>query len=414
MEVRTRIAPSPTGFLHIGNVYTALFNYVLAKKMGGKFILRIEDTDRKRLVKGAQEVIIEGLKWFGLEFEGPYIQSERLEIYREQAELLVDKKVAYRKDGAIWLKIPKDQEISFVDEVRGKITINSNEVNDQVLLKSNGYPTYHLAVVVDDYLMRITHVMRAEEWLSSVPKHVLIYQGLDWPLPKFIHLPLLRNEDRSKISKRKNPVSVEWYREQGFLPEAILNYLSLLGWSHPKEKEIFDLKELIEKFTVKRLAARGPVFDLKKLEWMNGKYIRQLPVDELVKKLEKYSRFVKKDNFGKVVGLLQERIVKLKEFDELSEYFWQDNDEMIKFWSGKYQKEQVEVAIQLIEEGEFEAGRLEDDFRKLLKEKNWQAKEFFGMLRDGLTGREVSPPLFMMMEVMGKELVVKRLKKFGF
>ena len=413
MEVRTRIAPSPTGFLHIGNVYTALFNYVLAKKMGGKFILRIEDTDRKRLVKGAQEVIVKGLKWFGLEFEGPYIQSERLEIYREQAELLVDKGVAYRKDGAIWLKVPKDQEISFVDEVRGKITINSNEVNDQVLLKSNGYPTYHLAVVVDDHLMRITHVMRAEEWLSSVPKHVLIYQGLGWPLPKFIHLPLLRNADRSKISKRKNPVSVEWYQEQGFLPEAILNYLSLLGWSHPKGKEIFDLKELIEKFTVKRLAARGPVFDLRKLEWMNGKYIRQLSVDELVKKLEKYSRFAKKDNFRKVIGLLQERVVKLKEFDELAEYFWHP-PKARKLAFRRAGEIMMSAAIQLIEEGEFEAGRLENDFRKLLKEKDWQAKEFFGMLRDGLTGREVSPPLFTMMEVMGKELVIKRLKKSGF
>ena len=324
-RIRVRIAPSPTGNdLHIGNVYTALLNFVFAKKHKGKFIVRIEDTDRSRLVKGAEEKILSSLKWFGLLYDegpdvgGPYVpyrQSERIELYCHYAEELVKKGKAYyclctperleelrrqqqakgiptMYDGrcknnkgqitkdkeqkyVIRLNVPDEGVTEFTDVIRGKISFENKLIDDQVLLKSDGYPTYHLGVVVDDYLMKISHVIRAEEWISSTPKHILIYQALGWELPVFAHGPILRNPDRSKLSKRKNPVWASWYREQGFLPEAILNYLALMGWSYPNGKDIFSLEEFIEKFRLEDLKTVGPAFDLKKLEWICGEYIRK-------------------------------------------------------------------------------------------------------------------------------------------
>lgn len=336
-NIRVRIAPSPTGEdLHIGNVYTALLNFVFARKNKGKFIVRIEDTDRTRLVQGSQERILKTLRWFGLNYDegpdiggsyGPYIQSERLELYRHYAEELVKKGFAYycyctpgdleqmRKeqiaagkptlyDGrckynkeqrtknppslklrraskeqkyVIRLNVPDEGVTEFNDLIRGKVSFQNSLIDDQVLLKSDGFPTYHLAVVVDDFTMKITHVIRAEDWLSSTPKHILIYKYLGFELPVFVHTPILRNPDRSKLSKRKNPVWVSWYISQGYLPEAILNYLALMGWSMPAdwqsktdEAEIFTISEMVKYFELKDVKTVGPAFDFKKLDWING------------------------------------------------------------------------------------------------------------------------------------------------
>jgi glutamyl-tRNA synthetase len=325
--VCTRIAPSPTGDPHVGTAYVALFNYALAKKHGGRFVLRIEDTDRQRSNVESEEMIYEALRWLGLEWDegpdkggpqGPYRQSERSEIYREHVEQLVAsgdaypcfctrerleelrahqkaEKLQFGYDGlcrsippeeaaarraageehVIRLAMPDRGDVTITDELRGPITFDWGQIDDQVLLKSDGFPTYHLANVVDDHLMGITHIIRAEEWISSLPKHVRLYEAFGWAPPVFCHLPLLRNADKSKISKRKNPVSLNHYRRAGYLPEAVLNYLALMGWTMPDERELFGLDEFVEAFTLDRISLGGPVFDVEKLTWLNGKVIRE-------------------------------------------------------------------------------------------------------------------------------------------
>ena len=334
-RVRTRIAPSPTGDPHIGNMYVALLNWAFARQSGGQFIVRIEDTDRTRFVAGAEEMILDALRWLGLDYDegpdlggpvGPYRQSERLPIYREHVDRLIASGRAYRcfctperlkeirkqatgqttgydrkcrgldaaesarRAGAgephtVRLAVPLEGETRFTDGIRGEITIENHAIDDQVLLKSDGYPTYHLAVVVDDRLMGITHVIRAEEWIVSTPKHVLLYEALGWPLPKFYHAPLLRNPDRSKLSKRKNPTNVLWYRREGFLPEAVVNYLGLLGHSMPDQREVFTLSEFRREFSWTRVQTSGPIFDMEKFEWLNGEWIRRLPVETIAARL---------------------------------------------------------------------------------------------------------------------------------
>ena len=328
--IRTRIAPSPTGEdIHIGNLYTALINWAWAKKNKGKFIVRIDDTVRTRLVKNSEQRILQTLKDYGLDYdEGPdvqgpykpYRQSERLALYKKYAKQLIDKGTAYYctcskkrldelrtlqqkqkqiakydkyclarqkevkeeikkgKPYVFRLNVPSGREIVFPDLIRGDVKVVSDNLDDQVLLKSDGFPTYHLGVVVDDHLMKISHVIRAEEWLSSTPKHILLFEAFDWTPPIFAHVPILRNPDRSKLSKRKNPVWASWYLKQGYLPEAVLNYLALMGWSHPEQKEIFSLDEFVKVFDLKDVKSVGPAFDPVKLEWMCGEYIRKLPI----------------------------------------------------------------------------------------------------------------------------------------
>src|SRR3954452_8202222 len=320
--VRVRIAPSPTGDPHVGTAYIALFNYAFAKKHGGKFVLRIEDTDRARSTPASEAAILRALGWVGLAWEegpdiggpfGPYRQSERAEIYAEHAARLIASGGAYRcfctperleavrqeqrrqgpfvgYDGlcrrlpreqgeqraaagetfVVRMAMPRAGETVFVDKLRGEVKFENTQIDDQILLKTDGFPTYHLANVVDDHLMRISHVIRAEEWLSSTPKHVLLYQAFRWESPIFMHMPLLRNADRSKISKRKNPVSLEYYERQGYLSEALLNFLALMGWSMPDDREVCCINEMIEEFSFDRVNLGGPVFDLQKLEWLNG------------------------------------------------------------------------------------------------------------------------------------------------
>ena len=325
--VRTRIAPSPTGYPHIGTIYQALFDWAYARKNKGAFLVRIEDTDRTRFVPDAEENIFKSLDWFSLtEDESPrkggdfgsYRQSERLDIYKKYAQQLVDQGYAYYCDctpgrlqeirdrmqkegkspmydkncrnlnktsGVVRLKVPERTTITVIDGIRGEISFESSTVDDQVLIKSDGFPTYHLAVVVDDHLMEITDVVRGEEWITSTPKHWLLYDYFGWTKPNFYHTPVLRNPDKSKLSKRHGHTNVTWYQEAGFLPETILNFLALMGWSHPEEKEIFSIDEFTQLFELKDLKPVGPIFDLTKLEWMNGMYIRELNTEDLVKRL---------------------------------------------------------------------------------------------------------------------------------
>jgi len=460
--VRTRIAPSPTGKdLHIGNLYTALINWVWARKNNGQFIIRIEDTDRTRLVKGTEKKILKTLRLYGLNHdEGPdikgkhqpYQQSKRLDLYKKYAEELVKKGKAYycfcskqrldevrakmrkkgqvpkydrhclkvkpeqkkTKDGnsyVIRLKVPEDQEICFNDLIRGEIKFNSQSLDDQVLLKSDGYPTYHLAVVVDDYLMKISHVIRAEEWISSTPKHVLLYKAFGWQLPVYVHLPLLRNSDRSKLSKRKNAVSASWYLEQGFLPEAVLNYLALMGWSHPQQKEIFSLEEFIKVFDLKDISPVGPAFDRVKLEWMNGEYLRKTQNSKLKTQLLKFyqNKFSEKI-VDKTIPLIKERIKKLSDYEDYCQFFFKAPEEYqmnLDQYKDLFQK----IYQKLLDLDQWKAKFIGEKMIKLAKEQNLSNSKFFMILRVAICGKKITPPLNESIEILGKEKTLQRIKK---
>jgi glutamyl-tRNA synthetase len=368
-KIRTRIAPSPTGFPHIGTVYQALFNFAYAKRFDGDFLVRIEDTDQGRFVEGAEEVIFNTFDWAGLTEDesprkggphAPYRQSERLPIYQKYAKELIEKDGAYycfctkeRLDAmrnklqaekkqlkydkhcrtltqseidekltsgisyVIRLKVPENKDIVVKDEIRGDVIFNSSEIDEQVLLKSDGFPTYHLGVVVDDHLMEITHMVRGEEWLPSAPKHILLYEYFGWEKPYFYHTPVLRNPDKSKLSKRQGHTNVQWYKESGYLPEAILNYLALMGWSHPDEKEIFSIKEFISLFDLSDMKAVGPIFDLVKLTWMNGMYIRELEDADLKARLIEFDtniRTMDEYTIDSFIPLAKSRMKTLAEF----------------------------------------------------------------------------------------------------
>jgi glutamyl-tRNA synthetase len=469
-QVRVRIAPSPTGEdLHIGNLYTAMMNWVWAQKNHGKFIVRIEDTDRERFVEGAEARILQTLADFGLNNDegpnvggeyAPYKQSERLEIYKKYALELVAKNVAYycfcskerleeirntesatnqRKkhweyckidsvdeigkrvaDGGkyvIRLKVPQNEDIVFTDLIRGEIKINSDQVDDQVLLKSDGFPTYHLAVVVDDYLMKISHIIRAEEWISSTPKHVLLYKAFGWEMPIFAHMPILRNSDKSKLSKRKNPVWVSWFLKEGYLVEAILNYLATMGWSHPEEKEIFSMEEFIQKFELKDVSPVGPAFDIVKLDWMNGEYIRAMSDEELTQKLQKYLvDHPAKDQIAPIVPLVKERIKKLSDFIPLTDFFFEEPEYDMEIFKKLRISNYELIMNRLIEvfeqnKGNWDSEKFAEEYRNLANQLEISNTTMFQLLRVAVTGQLVSPPLFESIKILGEEKTLERIKK---
>lgn len=457
--VRTRIAPSPTGYPHIGTIYQALFDFAFAKKYGGYFLVRIEDTDRSRFVADAEEKLFAALDWFGLiEDEsprkegpnGPYRQSERLALYKKYAEELIEKGHAYycfctserltalreqlqrekkpvmydkhcrelTKDDianklasatphVIRMKIPKDTTIIVKDEIRGDISFDSNTIDDQVLLKSDGFPTYHLAVIIDDHLMEITHMVRAEEWISSTPKHFLLYDYFGWEKPLFFHTSLLRNPDKSKLSKRHGHTNVSWYQSNGFLPEAILNFLALLGWSHPEEKELFSLDEFISLVELKDLKPVAPIFDITKLTWMNQQYILKLPDDELLNRLKKQLpdlQHADEKVLLQLMPLVKERMQTLNDFPTLTNHFFSEPE------------------LQLDEPEKNIAGELEQEFAKLqdwhkdailaiCKEIMTKHKIRMPVLYKILTGSERGLPLPESLVVLGKDKTLARLQR---
>jgi glutamyl-tRNA synthetase len=475
--VRVRIAPSPTGDPHVGTAYIGLINYIYARQRGGKFVLRIEDTDRARFVATSEQEIFNSLRWLGLAWDegpdvggqyGPYRQSERTEIYREHVDLLLANGTAYRAfetadelealrqrqiaaklppryDGAhrdlpqstidqylaegrpyvVRMKVPPHSSdnttsTTFRDGLRGDITFEHSNVDDQVLIKSDGFPTYHLANVVDDHLMQISDVIRAEEWISSTPKHVLLYRAFGWQLPRFWHMPLLRNLDKSKISKRKNPVSLIYYRQAGFLPEAVINFLGLMGGGMPESSgpvaEKFSLAEMVERFDVKSIRLGGPVFDLTKLKWLNGEYLRALTPEAFYKALRETT--LSDAYLNQIAALVQTRIETLGEFGNLTNFFFADDilPTPEVFVPKKRALEETlafateQLAVLEVTDWTHEA--LEPALKKLGEEEQWSVKENFMLLRAIITGSTMSPPLLESMIVFGKARSLDRVRRF--
>jgi len=467
-SVRLRFAPSPTGYPHLGNIRTALFNWLFARHHGGRFILRIEDTDTARKVEGAVEVILDSLRWLGLNWdEGPYFQSQRLPIYREIAHKLVDVGHAYlcycslerleamRQEQAkrkqppkydrrcrdltqnertrlettgitpvIRFKTPLEGATTFYDLIYGPVTFKHDTLDDFVLLKSDGYPTYHLANVVDDHLMAISHVLRAEEWLSSTPRHVLLYQALNWQAPQFAHLPMILGPDRAKLSKRHGATNISDYQKQGYLPDAMINFLALLGWSLDDRTELLSQEELIKHFSLERVGKTAAIFNKDKLEWMNGVYLRKLSPGEFVRQSmpfldrelpESVERPLDKSYASQVLSLIQERAKTLAEVPPLASFFFIDE---LQYDTGlllkgkldaKLAAKAITIASQKLEEvTTWDATTLEGILRPLATELNLGTGEFFGLLRVAVTGRTAAPPLFQTMAVLGREKCLKR------
>ena len=472
-SVRVRIAPSPTGDPHVGTGYIALFNYAFAKAHNGKFLLRIEDTDRERSDPESERQIFHSLRWLGLAWDegpdiggpyGPYRQSERSDIYRKYADELLAAGAAYpcfctperlqelretqrkqklatggydkhckrhvsRQEAkariaagekhVIRLDVPDEGETIVHDRIRGDVVFQNKQIDDQVLLKSDGFPTYHLANVVDDHLMEISHVIRAEEWLTSTPKHLLLYKAFGWEPPVFIHMPLLRNKDQSKISKRKNPTSLLWYEGQGYLPEALRNFLALMGWSVPDGRQMFSLEEMIGEFSWDRVAKSAPVFDFQKLDWLNGEYIRAMSEAALATRLR---ATVLKDHpvddamLEKTIPLVQERMKKLTDYVPLTEFLFTDEvrppvEELIP---KKSSAEEAAMCLDKAHEAlrqfpDWAAQPLYERGKALADEISVKVRTLFMCLRVAVTGTRVSPPLFESMELLGRDRSLARI-----
>lgn len=430
-NIKTRFAPSPTGMMHIGSVRTALYAFLVAKKNKGVFSLRVEDTDRDRFVEGAIEDIVGNMKWLGLNFDGvPIYQSERKAIYKKYADELIKKSDAYEKDGAVWFKIPTKGEVKFTDLIGNKeVVFDLKKQKDFVLLKSDGFPTYHLAHVVDDYEMETNPVIRGDEWLSSVPKHVLTFQALGWEVPQYAHLPLILGTDRSKLSKRHGAMGVSEFRKDGFLPEAILNYMAFLGWTPPSGKEILTLEEIIQEFDLKDVHIAPAVFDIIKLEWMNGVYIRNLSDEELTKRLQEFlmdlpamtasrrwqTGHPAKDKIAPVVPLVKERITKLSDFVPLTNFIFEKPEydiEVFKKIRIDNQKEILEKVMKRMEnlEKPWKADDFEQAFRKLAEDEKIKVGDMFQLIRVAVSGQLVTPPLFESMKIIGEDEILKRVK----
>jgi glutamyl-tRNA synthetase len=427
MNVRVRIAPSPTGSPHIGTAWQALFDFVFAKKNNGKFILRLEDTDRARFVPESENEIYETLDWLGFEFDegpnklgdfGPYKQSQRLEIYKKYATQLIEKGLAYEDEGAIRFKISKEGSTTYHDLVGDKdITIENSTQEDFVILKSDGYPTYNFANVIDDHLMEISHVIRGNEYISSMPKYLQLYKSLDWEPPLFAHLPLLLGSDRSKLSKRHGAKGALEFKKEGILKEALINFLALLGWSHPEGKEIFTLDEMIKVFDFKDFNHSSAIFDPVKLEWLNGEYIRKMSDEDLEKRLDEF--LVDHPAKGKIkplVPLIKDRIKKLSDFIPLTFFFFEEPEydketfDKLKIDDLKTKLEKTLQTLQILEKP-WKAEHFENVFRDLAQKENISVSQMFQLIRVAISGQLVTPPLFESIQILGQEESEKRVSK---
>ncbi|MBZ2386230.1 glutamate--tRNA ligase [Anaerococcus murdochii] len=485
-EVRVRFAPSPTGYLHIGGLRTALFNYLYARHTGGKMILRIEDTDRTRFVEGALENLLKALKWSGVEIDegvmldenghvtekgdfGPYIQSERVEkgIYNKYIDQLIEEGKAYycfcsqervdkvrdqmKADGltpkydglcrsipleeakqrvangeeyTVRLKLPKDYDISFNDRIKGKITFNTDDQDDQVLIKRDGYPTYHFAVVVDDHLMGITHVVRGDEWISSTPKHVYLYEAFGWDAPEYIHLPTVLNKDHKKYSKRNGDGMVEDFIEEGYMPEGLINFLSLLGWSPDSEEEIFTIEELAKQFDFDRVNKTGAVFDKKKLDWVNGHYVRELSPEKLAEDIKPYmikagliDESYDHDKLVLLAETWQSAIDKFSDAPELAKNYYIKSEDIEYDDDAKEAISTDEARTlfnaflnQLDQVDEIDADFAKSVMKTIQKETGIKGKNLWFPVRAAVTGSVHGPDLSNAFLIMGKDLVKDRLE----
>lgn len=491
-SVRTRFAPSPTGFVHIGSLRTALFSFLFARKNGGAHILRIEDTDQNRKVEGAVENLLKVMKTVGVEFDegyflkedgslgekgeyGPYLQSQRLDLYQKHARELIESKKAYycfctqerlddlRKEQTALKKPPmydrhcrnlSDQEIqtklkefeasgktpvvrfaipeegstTIHDIIYGDITYEHKVLDDQVILKSDGFPTYHLAVVIDDHYMNISHVIRGEEWIPSTPKHILIYKALGWEPTEFAHLPLILNPDKSKLSKRQGDVAVEDFLAKGYLKEALVNFVAFLGWNPKTEQEIFSLKELVEQFDLNKINKSGAIFDLNKLDWLNGLYIRKMTDNELAQMLKPYwaeaginLQSFKDEYFSAIAGLEKERLKKLSEIGERTGYFFKtpECEASLLVWKKSTPEKTAEILKELLEVfselEDFSRENLEKVLKNFIAQKNYDNGSVLWPLRYALTGLEKSPGPFEVLSTlvlgMGQKEITLRLSR---
>ena len=469
-SVRVRFAPSPTGYPHVGNIRTALFNWLFARHCGGSFVLRIEDTDAARRVEGAVEAIMDSMTWLGMDWdEGPIFQSDRLDVYQSEARRLVSSGHAFycfctperleavraeqsrqhlppRYDGhcrnlpteevqqrldsgepaVVRFKMPQTGETTFHDLIRGDVTFSNTNLNDYVLLKSDGYPTYHLANVVDDHDMRISHVMRADEWISSTPLHVLLYEALGWEPALFAHLPMILGPDKSKLSKRHGATMVTEYRQRGYLPEAMVNFLALLGWSLDDKTDLLSREELIANFSLERVGKTGAVFNMPKLDWMNGVYIRGLSPEEFAERALPYleaglgphvPRPLSKDYVTAVGLLVQERVKLLSELPDLCGFFFEEDLDyprdmlLVKGLDVDGARRALQAATKVTTSvEEWTTAALEEAIRPLAEALQLPNKHLFGVIRVGISGRNATPPLFETMEVLGRDRCSRRLE----
>lgn len=474
-DVRVRFAPSPTGTPHIGNVRTALFNWLWARHTNGKFILRVEDTDQSREVENGLELIMDSLRFLGLDWDegpdiggayGPYRQSERLHLYQRYADELIARGAAYycyctpeelaqmRKDQeargeptrydrrcryltpeqradrnaqglprVVRLAVPLDGSTTLPDFIHGDITIPNADVDDQVLMKSDGFPTYHMAVVVDDHLMEITHVMRGDEWISSFPKHILLYKAFGWTPPQFGHMPVVLGPDKRKLSKRHGATSVIQFRDEGYLVEALVNFMALLGWAYDGERELFTRAELIEAFTLDHIHSSPAVFDRAKLDWMNGQYIRGLETEDLAERLLPFLTRAglpaDLETTKKIVPLVRERLKRLDEIAPLVDFIFQEHVEYDPklLLAGKMNP--ADALNLLRSAGEVldnfssfdDEQAIEHELRALSEKLGLKPAQFFGVLRIALTGKTVTPPLVGTMTILGKAKVMARISQ---
>lgn len=473
---RVRFAPSPTGYLHVGGLRTALYNYLFAKKNGGKFILRIEDTDRNRFVEGAVENLIDTIDWVGLDYDegpykdgnvGPYFQSERLDVYKKHADQLIEQDNAYRcfctperltalrkeqqkaklpqakydkhclylskekieqnlaegKPHVVRLNVKAGDNVIIDDIIRGRVEFTRDVIDDQVLIKTDGYPTYHMANVVDDHLMGITHVIRGEEWLSSTPKHILLYNAFSWELPKFAHLPLLLNADRSKLSKRQGDVAVEDYKAKGYLKEALLNFVALLGWSAGDNEEYFTLDDMIEKFSLDRVHKAGAIFNIDKLNWLNAEHLRKKDKTEILKMLReelaksKYKDLELSDEYLLlIIEAMLERVSFVKEYIENSPYFFErptTYDEAVV--KKRWKDDSVELLQKYVEKLSALKNPQKEDFEIALKQVAEEAECGAGRIihpvRLATSGVGIGPGVYDLLYILGKNEVIIRINE---
>ncbi len=467
MTVRTRVAPSPTGDPHVGTAYIALFNLAFARQHGGQFVLRIEDTDRVRSTEQAEQAIFDALRWLGLDWDegpdrggdyGPYRQSERSEHYRHYAQQLLDSGHAFRcyrtpeelealradlrergvqralkradlelstdeiarreaagEPSVVRMQVPEEGRCEIHDMLRGPLELDWAQVDAQILLKSDGMPTYHLANVVDDHLMGITHVIRGEEWINSAPKHRLLYEYLGWDMPELCHMPLLRNPDKSKLSKRKNPTSINFYRRMGYMPEAMVNFLGRMGWSMPDERERFTLEEMLEAFDIQRVSLGGPVFDVDKLSWLNGQWLRELDNEEFLHRLMDWA--FNRDYVMKILPHVKERVETFSEVADKAAFCFTGIPHIDEsdFAHKQHDPQDMKVWLQLLlwsleELDEWSRDRLFAEAKSLADGLELKVKDFLFPVFVAIAGTSTSFSVVDSMEILGKELSRARLR----